>query len=214
MKTISEVIRFSVIAATLVIVLTPNLRAQTETYGEKNPIYIGAGAGVSFWFAKDDTRFKGDEKNNPVVFRGYLGYRLHRFFGLEAGYVTFGKKEFDGTWEYVEGYPQSDKGDISGGGVQLAALGMLPMSGPVTVFGKLGIIFWSLKESEVFAEYPEEHDASGSTPLVGAGAEFDLVNVLALRLEWDYYFEVGKEEETGKGPIHMVVLGAIVRIGG
>ncbi|NOY06725.1 MAG: outer membrane beta-barrel protein [Chlorobi bacterium] len=178
----------------------------------KKPITLMAGAGMAITNFRDKDQFEGDIKNTPSQFRVFAGYRLHMYVGVEAGYVNFGKTTYNGIW-VGSSQPFNDEGDITASGVQISAMGFFPVARNFTLLAKAGGLAWWTTDKMTNPPSSQGFDASGISPLFGLGAELDIIEMLALRFEWEYYLEVGKKDKTGAGPIHAFSLDLILRLG-
>ena len=156
-------------------------------------------------------RVEADE--TAVAFKLLGGYRLHRNFGVEAGYVNFGKFDFD-----VDTYSPvaiRGTGDTKAYGFDLAAIGYLPVSETLTLFAKAGANRWSVKQrfsasSGGFTASVDE-SANGWSPMIGAGVLARLTANLVLRFDFDYYNKVGDKDKTGESDVGLFTTSLMYR---
>jgi OOP family OmpA-OmpF porin len=134
--------------------------------------YAGAGAGQSFV----DEGVYDDE---DTAFSVFGGYQVNRYFGVEAGYVDFGKIEADVAAP-----------DLEGDSAYLTAVGTLPITEKFSAYAKAGLHRWNIDAS--LPGVVGNDDDSGSDPTYGVGAQFRFTDHVALRGEYSR-FEV---EET------------------
>jgi opacity protein-like surface antigen len=85
------------------------------------------------------------------VVRAFLGYAVTRPIGIEIGVNAF------------EG---------GSGAIDLSALGSMPLSERVALYGRLGAL---------------AGDRGGTSLLLGAGLQFNLGESWALRVEWQHF---------------------------
>jgi len=120
-----------------------------------------AGIGIGSSTLKVDT-FESDLDDTQIAI--YLGRQLNQYFATEVGFTSMGDV-FNGEAEQT--------GEIIG--FESSALGFLPMSSNVSLFGRLGIWSW---DSEF---------ATGQDLFYGAGVEYNPSQRVQLRLEAKQY---------------------------
>lgn len=134
--------------------------AQAQSTG----LYVGGSVGGS--------HYKGNSVGNAATDRSdagakvYGGYQLTPNFGVEAGYADLGK--FD-----------SSAGRLKANGAYLDAVGRVPISGPWSAIGRVGV--FNGKTEGLGAN---GHDLNAK---VGAGVEYAIDNNLSVRGEWERY---------------------------
>jgi OOP family OmpA-OmpF porin len=152
------------------------------------------------------TALSSSGRGNSNRWRLQLGYSFSPNFAVEAGYIDFGKVKYSAS--YAGG---TATGTVKAGGVDVAALGILPVTDSFSVFGKAGIVAAKVKSS-LDASGPASA-ASGNTsahvvrPLLGVGASYKLTDAMDLRLEYDHAGDLGKSGKTGKLTSNMLSLG-------
>lgn len=119
--------------------------------------YIGAGVGratVTLEDADSTVDFEGDDTGLRVM----AGYRLFRYFAIEASYADYGTAE-----DTVLGLDLEGEFDA----FQLTAVGLIPL-GSVDLLGKLGFGAWegTLRDASGF-EFSEDN----VDPVIGLGAQ-------------------------------------------
>ncbi len=104
--------------------------------------YLGAGFGVSSLDVRDFTpeyahlRFEQSELGVKL----FAGWRVPNFFAVEAGYTNFGDVR---QWEggNLESFQEADIGVSM---LSAEAVGLIPLSDKVDLYGKLGYASWDL----------------------------------------------------------------------
>ena len=129
--------------------------------------YAGVGIGSS---TLEVDSFETDLDDTQISL--FLGRQLNQYFATEVGFTSFGDV-FNGE--------ATQSGDLTG--IETSALGFLPMSSQVSVYGRLG--YWSW-DSEF---------ASGQDLLYGAGIEYNPNERVQLRLEAKRYELDGSDAE-------------------
>ena len=145
-----------------------------------------------------------DDQSNQWRLQG--GYRFNPNFAVEAGYIDLGKAKYKA--DYAGG---SAKGELKAGGIDVAALGILPVTENFSVFGKAGVIGTRVK-SKLSASGPAAAASGSDTtheilPLVGVGATYKVSQNLDLRADFDHVSGIGKSSKTGKMSSNMISLG-------
>jgi OOP family OmpA-OmpF porin len=156
---------------------------------------IGAGA----------TGLTSSDKGKGTQWRLQGGYRFNPNFALEAGYIDLGKSKY--TARYNEG---AASGELKSGGIDLAALGILPLNDSFSIFAKAGIVA-AKTDSKLSATGVTPSNWKSTThevlPLVGVGASYKLTQNLDLRADYDYVSGIGKSSKTGTMKSNMISLG-------
>ena len=132
--------------------------------------YAGAGVGQSF---VDE----GSYDDEDTAFSVFGGYQFNKYFGLEAGYVDFGKIESDTVGP-----------DLEGDSAYLTAVGTLPITDKFSAYAKAGFHRWNLNDPLPLVT--GKADDSGTDPTYGVGAQYRFNDKVALRGEYSR-FETG-----------------------
>jgi len=139
------------------------------------------------------------------------GYQFNPNFALEGGYVNLGKFSYSSSVSS----PAMDtvNGHLGVQGADLAALGLLPLNEQWSLYGKAGALYAKTKldASSGGAVAVSDESHTGTSPLLGAGLNYDLTRKVALRGEWDRYFRVGDSSTTGRGDIDQFTAGVVYR---
>jgi OmpA-OmpF porin, OOP family len=180
--------------------------------------YIGGNIGQSR--AKiDDARIipllpgatiSDDSKGN--AFKLFGGYKFNKNFAVEGGYFNLG--EFGYT--AVHPAPATLSGNIKLQGLNIDAVGMLPLQKKFSVFGRLGLTYTQAKD---------DFSSSGAAPVpanpnpskralkynAGLGVQYDFNRSLGMRLEAERY---RVDDAIGNnGDINMYSVGLVYRFG-
>lgn len=129
--------------------------------------YLGAGLGVSSLDVRDFTpeyahlRF---EQSDPG-FKLFAGWRVSNFFAAEVGYTNFGDVT---QWEggNLHFYREADIGVSM---LSAAAVGLIPLSDKVDLYGKLGYASWDSSIQTISGDETEDLSTSGGDPTFGIG---------------------------------------------
>ena len=146
--------------------------------------YVGAGFGQSK--AKDWCGSGGfdscDDKDKAWKIFG--GYQITRNIAAEIGYTNLGK--FTASFSDPLFGLLTDDAKVTAW--EASALAGAPLLDRLWIFGRLGIYRGTVKESTNFAG-DFTHDNTNFT--FGLGLSFDIIAHLALRGEWQRYYQMG-----------------------
>lgn len=129
--------------------------------------YVGAGAGQSF---VDETGFDDED----TAFSAFGGYQFNRWFGLEAGYVDFGKLEPDIAGTALEA-----------SSVHFTAVGTLPFTEKFSGYAKAGFQRWDVDVA--IPGLSGTGDDNGNDPTYGVGLQYRFTDAVALRGEYSRF---------------------------
>lgn len=130
--------------------------------------YIGAGVG-SATLTLEDADTTSDFEGDDTAVRLIAGYRLFRYFAIEANYADYGTAE-----DLLFGTKL--RADFSA--FNVSAVGLIPL-GPVDLFGKLGVGAW---EGTLRDDFGDEFSEDNVDPVAGIGVQFRS-GQMAVRLE-------------------------------
>lgn len=189
---------------------------------EKSGFYLGLGAGAASY---DDAYAKIQEEYDalslPRVAGGssskslkytkrdglvkiFGGYRVNRFFAIEANYTKFADTESDSHYDVVVPglYSHSDSlsvdNEISGYG--LKAVGIYPVSKSIELNASFGLMKWKIEEDRQYTLNgrkleKESETAKGTSKVFGLGASYNLTNSVALGLDWERINDLGDKDK-------------------
>ncbi|MFA6921290.1 MAG: outer membrane beta-barrel protein [Gallionella sp.] len=187
--------------------------------------YVGANIGQSR--AKiDDTRNIAQlqtlgltttaisDKNRNTGYKLFGGYRINKNFSLEGGYFDLGRFGFAMTTLPAG----SLNGNVRLQGVNLDAVGTLPVTEQFSVFGRLGLNYAQARTSfsgtgaGVIAIPVNVNPSKNQINYkLGAGVQYDFTESLAMRAEVERYRI--NDAIGNKGDIDMYSLGLVYRFG-
>jgi OOP family OmpA-OmpF porin len=151
------------------------------------------------------TALTSNGKSNGNQWRLQLGYKVNPNFAIEGGYIDFGKAKYSAS--YAGGTAQ---GTVKAGGLDIAALGILPITDSFSVFGKAGVVAARVK-SDLTTTPASTATASTSanaiSPLIGLGASYKVSDTMDVRAEYDHASNLGKSGKTGKLTANMLSVG-------
>lgn len=113
----------------------------------------------------------------------FVGMQFNRNLGLEFAVVDLGELTYSGTFN---GSPVSN-GKVEASGFNVAAVGTIPLSPQLSVFGKAGLFSWEADATDTTSGVPFSGTEDGTDISLGVGLEFDFTNVVGARMEWERF---------------------------
>lgn len=167
----------------LVVLIGTALAAPMAAYAEG--AYVGVNVGRSEQKLSIDTQ--GSAKDNATAYKLYGGYDVTKNFGVEAGYIDFGKASV------VDSVGDTLSSKLTS--FYVAATGTLPLSEQFSLFAKLGVSFNRTKADVQLSGVTSRLGSENrTTPLLGIGAAYNFSKNLALVAEYENFGKVIKEE--------------------
>jgi len=155
--------------------------AQMTLKGPDSGWYIGGNLGMADFdeFGDDDTSFK---------ILG--GYQINRNFGVEVGYIDFGKVDITG-------------GSVKASAFELVGVGTLPINDKFSVIGKLGFARGEGEANTVVGTFSDD----SVEVTYGVGVKYNFTPVLGVTAEYQAYPDVGN----GGSDINVFSVGVVYR---
>ncbi|MEK8090838.1 outer membrane beta-barrel protein [Thermithiobacillus plumbiphilus] len=188
-----------------------------------NGWYVGANIGQSRANIDDEgitrsllqsgaTSVSIQEDNRDLGYKIQAGYQFNRYLALEGGYFNLGK--FSYTANTVPAGTLN--GNIRIQGINLDAVGMLPLTQRFSALGRIGVNHAQSRDSftgtgavQVLDSNPRKTDTNYK---FGVGVQYALNDALAMRAEAERY---RIDDAVGnKGDVDLFSLGLIYRFGG
>lgn len=162
------------------------------------------GSGFTSISINDDDRDTG--------YKIFGGYQFNKNFALEGGYFDLGKFGFTATT-----VPAGElNGNIKLKGLNLDAVGILPITEKFSAFGRVGVNYAEAKDSftgtgavRVTNPNPSKRDTNYK---FGLGVQYALTESLAVRAEVERYRI--NDAVGNKGDIDLISAGLVYRFGG
>jgi len=124
-----------------------------------------------------------DRGRTKIIFAGYT---INRYLAVESSYISgLWKGRIDATSDGSSFYgagPVTYNGRADG--YTLEAVGLLPVAGPFSVYGKGGWVWWRMHSSLDYNGSSSSFSNQGNNWLVGAGLQYAAGDRLTLRGEW------------------------------
>ena len=117
------------------------------------------------------------------AFKLFGGYQLSPNFALEAAFVDLGDVSYSGSFAgaTVSG------GRIQNSGLNLSAVGVVPLGQSFVLFGKLGMFLWYSEATDVTGGFAFRSEEDGADLSVGLGASVAIGQRVSLRAEWERF---------------------------
>jgi OOP family OmpA-OmpF porin len=157
--------------------------------------YIGASGGSSDFDNDIATGLitSGTVDTGSSGFKLFGGYQFGEHFGVELSYVDLGKAGYSGSYF---GAPVTG-GKVEVWGLNLSAVGTLPLNSTFAVFGKLGLFAWEAKSKDTTGGVPFSDTVSGGDFSFGAGVSVRFTKNLSARVEWERFGLTGYDYDLG-----------------
>jgi OmpA-OmpF porin, OOP family len=128
----------------------------------------------------------GQVDGKDGAFKLFGGYQFNPNFALEAALVDLGDMSYSG---FFSGTPSGQVmgGRVQNSGLNLSAVGVVPLGQRLVLFGKVGMFMWYSEATDVtggFATYSEDDGADLS---IGLGASVAIGQRVSLRAEWERF---------------------------
>ena len=122
------------------------------------------------------------------AFKLFGGYQFGPNFALEAALVDLGDVSYSGNFT---GTPPLN-GPVTGGRVQnsglnLSAVGVVPLGQKLVLFGKVGMFLWYSEATDVTNGIATLSEEDGADLSVGLGASVAIGQRVSLRAEWERF---------------------------
>jgi len=117
------------------------------------------------------------------AFKLFGGYQFNPNFALEAALVDLGDVSYSGTFAgaTVSG------GRIQNSGLNLSAVGVLPLGPKFVLFGKAGIFMWYSEATDITGGFAFRNEEDGADLSLGLGASIAIGQRVSLRAEWERF---------------------------
>lgn len=198
--------------------------AAAQDYDVRNDSmwYIGANVGQSrakidngrilnSSFLSGATSASIDDDDHKAGFKLFGGYQFNKYFAVEGGYFNLGRFGYTVT--------TSPPGTLNGStrlqGINLDAVGFLPIIDRLSGFGRIGVNYARARDSfsgSGFVNRASSNPSENSTNYkFGLGLQYQITDSLAMRLEGERYRV--KDGIGNKGDIDLYSVGLIYQFG-
>ena len=144
--------------------------------------------------------------SNDTAYSLNIGYKFNPYFALEGGYTDLGKYGFSSN--VTSPVATTVNGNYKVDGVNLSAVGIIPLNNGFSLYGKAGIFRANTKldvSSSGTSGVSSTSDHS-TNATYGLGASYAFNKDWTAKLEWNRFHDVG-ETSTGKDNIDLYTVG-------
>jgi OOP family OmpA-OmpF porin len=196
--------------------IVPNRSAAavlTALFLVSNPVsaewYLGAAAGTSQADLECDFNIScvsDDEDSSAKIFGGI---KAGPNVAVELAYRDLGEASARGTDSFFGAVDVAIETSV----LSIATYGILPVGDVADLFGQIGLTYWDT-EAKVNSSFfgSGSVDDTGIGFMIGLGGSVDLGKWLALRAEWEHFFDIGEDEDIEGFDIDMLSIGLLVRL--
>lgn len=141
-----------------------------------------------------------------TAYKIQMGYQFNPNIAIEGGYIDLGNTKYSAS--FTGGNASANS---KAAGLNIAALGILPINESFSVFGKLGMINAKV-ETTVSANGPGgAASASASStnwkPNYGFGATYNVNKQFGIRAEYEQFSKLGDANKTGEADVNLLSVG-------
>ena len=126
----------------------------------------------------------GSVDGKDGAFKLFGGYQFNPNFALEAAFVDLGDVSYSGNFT---GLGPVTGGRIQNSGLNLSAVGVVPLGERFVLFGKVGMFLWYSEATDVTGGRFFYSEEDGSDLSLGLGASMALGPRVSLRAEWERF---------------------------
>jgi OOP family OmpA-OmpF porin len=154
------------------------------------------------------------QDKTDTAYKIFAGYNILPYLAVEGGYAYLGKPAYNyaGTGIYA-GFTGAATAEESSW--FLAAKGTYNLNEQIGLFVKAGVAFnryqvtGNTNNAAVNAAvgFPSSISKNTTEPLLGIGAEFNLIKQVSIRAEWESFGRFGNENDSGRTDASMWSIG-------
>ena len=180
--------------------------ASVQAFADDTPWYIGASIGyvkndLNLADFDDGSIVSGHVDTDETALKLLGGYRLSRYFAIEAGYVSLrndldSETTFtgvsDGTGPGFSSFPNEEVSvDIDKqAGFVLSLIASYPITADWLLDVKAGAFFWDADVTTLDLDGARDTSFDGTDPVYGIGIEHRFTNNLAIRADFDRFADI------------------------
>lgn len=148
--------------------------------------------------------------DSDTAYKIQVGYQYSQNFAVEGGYINLGEATYSASYT---GGSANAKAEASG--LNIAAVGILPINQSFSVFGKLGLIDAKVKVSANATGPGGSASGSASStdwrPYFGAGGTYNVNKQLGIRIEYEQFNGLGDDKKTGEADVSLLSMGVVYK---
>lgn len=140
-----------------------------------------------------------------TAYKLQVGYQFNQNFAVEGGYVDLGKAKYSAS--FTGGNLSTE---YKASGLNVAAIGILPVTDAFSVFGKLGVMNAKVDASAGGIALGNSASATKISPNWGLGVSYDVNKQFAIRAEFEQFSKVGDASKIGQeADVNLLSAGAV-----
>jgi OOP family OmpA-OmpF porin len=147
---------------------------------------------------------------NDTAYKVQIGYQFNQNFALEGGYVDLGKANYSAN--YTGGNLNAI---VKASGLNIVAVGILPLNESFSIFGKVGVIHAKVEVSATGTGPGGSASASDSStdwkPNFGIGGTYNISKQLGIRAEYERFQKLGNSDTTGEANVDLLSAGVMYK---
>lgn len=182
--------------------------AMSPSVSRAQGAYVGASAGTARADVLCDLDISCASDDSDSGFKIFAGFEFAPEIAVEAAYVDLGEVSISG---FDSGFVGPTRFTFETSGVNVAAVASLPMNNTFAFTAKAGLFLWNLDATVTDTTGSGSLSESGTDFMVGLGGTINLARQVALRLEWEGFFDVGDEFTTGQSDLDLLSAGVLIR---
>ena len=146
-------------------------------------------------------------------YRAFGGYQLHQYIAAEVAYIDAGR--FQSHTEVVPAGVLTGSTKIDG--VEVSAVGTLPLGDRFSIFGRIGAFSADTRTSymgrgSVITVTGGDIQERRQTKLsYGAGASYNINKNVSVRGDWSRYTKLGNDFTGGKTDVNLYAIGVVYK---
>lgn len=159
-----------------------------------------------------DNGIRSDESDSG--FKLFLGRRVGRNLAVEGSLLFLGEVAAESTITNLTPPRALDFKVKWDHGLSVAGIGIAPISERLSIFGKAGLYYASTTGSQNIDAFPVLSGSESDTNagfLAGVGLMYEMTQIVAMRGEWERFFDVGGDHTGGEGDFDLLSLGLLFR---
>ena len=157
---------------------------------EAGKLYLGGSVGqssadITLNDIDDGSITGGMVDDSDTTYKAFVGFRLFKFFALEADWIDLGMASIDATsdgtgTDYAAG-PVTATAMVDG--YRVSALGVVPLGKRFSVFGRVGYFAWDSSDEITDSVGTIADSDSDEEEFYGAGLMIKFKGALSIRIE-------------------------------
>lgn len=187
---------------------------------QQSGFFVGGGIGQAKVKITDDAAsaitdsggsfVTGNTDDTDISYKLFGGYKINKNLAFEGGYAFLGKYKSEANG-IVSGRTLTAQGNVKNYAIFVDGVGIYPASQDLLLLGKLGFAYTNTKADASASMAGISASVSESSnrwvPKLGIGAQYNVTKAVALRAEYEYYFNVGNDNTTGQSDIKVLSAG-------